>query len=147
MARKPPVFQDHPTGFADARARALVRAYGYHVVDGDTADFLLDLGWYQYAYVPLRLKDVDAPETRGTTGAEREKALRAKARLAELVFEQAVLVRSYSERRSFERFIADLWVTGRPNVPGALPETIRVGGRVWYSVQQILLAEDLVVPV
>jgi endonuclease YncB( thermonuclease family) len=147
MSRKPPCFQLHPATFVDARARGLVRACGYHVVDGDTADFLLDIGWYHYAYIPLRLSSVDAPETRGTTGEEREKALLAKDRFEELICDQPALVRSYRERRSFERFIADVWVTSRSTVPGHLNNTIRVGGRVWYKVQEILLAEALVVPI
>ena len=50
MSRKPSVLQDHPVDFADAKAAGLYRAVCQYVVDGDTADFLIDLGLYQYAY-------------------------------------------------------------------------------------------------
>lgn len=34
-------------------------------IDGDTVELDVDLGFYTHRFVTVRLKDVDAPETRG----------------------------------------------------------------------------------
>lgn len=70
MANKriPADFQNHPVGFSEALNIGLFRAVGKYVVDGDTADFMVDLGWYHYTYLPIRVKDVDTLELRGTSG-------------------------------------------------------------------------------
>jgi hypothetical protein len=65
MSHKPADVQNHPVDFADAKAVGLYRAVCEHVVDGDTADFLVDLGLYQYAYTALRVVGVDKRELVG----------------------------------------------------------------------------------
>lgn len=144
MSRKPPVFNDHPLNYTDARSREVVRAICQHIVDGDTADFLLDLGWHQYAYFPLRLYGIGAPETRGTSGPVLERALSAKQRLADLTLYRPCIVRSYAERRTFERYVADVWVLHDGSSGFPLRGRLRIAGTEWVHVQQILLEEGLV---
>jgi len=109
MSRTPPEFDAHPAGYVDANDRGLNRAVCRYVVDGDTADFFVDLGWMQYGYVTVRFYDVDTPELRGTRGAERDAAFAAKARVKELLLDQPVLLKTYKDATTFGRFVASIW--------------------------------------
>jgi len=111
MPRKPIEFSEHPAAFDDVRAQGLYRAHCRYVVDGDTFDVLIDLGFQNYAYEALRLRDVDTPEIRGD---ERERGLAAKARVQELILDTPVLVRSFKDVETFGRFVADVlyWKEG-----------------------------------
>lgn len=141
MLRKPPMLARHPVSFADARAAGLTRGVCLHVVDGDTADFLLDLGWYHYAYTSLRLAGVDAAEIRGGSAADRKRAAEARRRLAVLLKGRPVLVESHQETITFGRFIADVYAPATPG--GARRSMRRVGGMEWLDVGKALLREGL----
>lgn len=141
MIRKPPMLARHPVSFEDARAGGWTRGVCLHVVDGDTADFLLDLGWYQYTYVALRLPGVDAAELRGGTAAARTLAAKARRRLAALLVRTPVLVVSEKEASTFGRFIADVYVPAAANAPRR--RVRRIGGTAWVDVSQALVREGL----
>lgn len=145
MSRKPPAFKNHPTEFDDARSSEVVRGTCSHVVDGDTVDLLLDLGWYQYAYTAIRIRGIDAPETRGTTGAELERAQKALKMTTKICLGRPVLVRSFRQKRSFDRFIGDLFVTDLDPATSTAP-ILSVGGQDWWSVADVLLSAGLADP-
>lgn len=144
MVRKPPMLARHPVSFEDARADGWTRGVCLYVVDGDTADVLLDLGWYQYAYVSLRLRSIDAPELLGGTTAERSRATKARRRLASLLERKAVLVASRKETSTFGRFVADVYVPAPANAPRR--SVRRIAGTRWLDVARTLLREGLVEP-
>lgn len=78
-----------------------------HVVDGDTYDFLIDLGLYQYAYVTVRLADVDTPEIFGAKAAEeKEEGYKAKKLAEDLILNKHCIIETYKDKQSFGRFIA-----------------------------------------
>ena len=79
------------------------------VVDGDTADVLLDVGFHTYLQKRLRFLKIDTWETRGD---ERELGLIAKARLIELLEEaDAVYVQTEMDAEGkYGRVLAWLWV-------------------------------------
>lgn len=112
-----------------------------YVVDGDTADFFLDLGWLQYGYEALRFAHADARELRGTTGEELALARQATERVAELLLEKGVLIRSYKERATFGRFVAEVFFHPEQSYPGV--QTLEVHGLPWVSISEILIAEGL----
>lgn len=146
MARSPAAFKQHPARYADASDHGLNRAVCRHVVDGDTADFFVDLGWLQYAYVTVRFYDVDTPELRGTRGAEREAARQARARVTELLLDQPVLLRSYRDKTTFGRFVASVWFASSDDAFADLPDTFRLredDPHRWVSVAEVLKAEGL----
>ncbi len=118
--RKPPDFDLHPISFSQAMEIGLYRAMCYHVVDGDTADFLIDLGFFNYSYISLRFLGIDTPETRGTSGEERELALAAMSRVQELILNQPVLVRSFREQTSFGRFLGEIWFYSEDSFPDTI---------------------------
>lgn len=77
--------------------------------DGDTYTLRIDLGFYASAAVPIRLRGVDTPEL-GTAHADESTAF-ARWHLSRA---EEIVVESYRDARSFERWVADVYVDGYP---------------------------------
>jgi len=79
------------------------------VVDADTLDLLVDLGYAVYVKERVRLARVDAWETRGE---EREKGLMAKAFVESLLeaADHEVTVRTTKHKGKYGRYIAEIEV-------------------------------------
>ena len=76
------------------------------VVDGDTLDLLVDVGFDCAVKVRVRVADVNTPEVRG---AEREAGLASKALVEAWIKPgDAVVLRSFKGRRSFARWVGDV---------------------------------------
>jgi len=65
-------------------------AYEYHakvnrVVDGDTIDVTIDLGFHTHIKTRVRMEGMNAPESRTRDLEEKERGLAAKARLQEII--------------------------------------------------------------
>jgi len=87
----------------------LYRGIVTRVVDGDTVEILCDLGMYIKRTIRVRIDGYDAPELfRGTT-EERAAGQVWKERLEALVLNQAVLLRTEKDKKSFDRYIAAIW--------------------------------------
>lgn len=86
----------------------IYRATCHRVIDGDTYELDIDLGFKVYARITVRLRDVDAPELPTADG------LRAKAAAQSLLMLASplpqIVVQSYKGRRSFERWVCDVWL-------------------------------------
>lgn len=85
------------------------------VVDGDTVDLNVDLGFYMTAALRFRLLGVDTPELRGGTDETKAKAKEAKAFVEkELGGATEILIRT-KKADSFGRWLAELeyYVPGR----------------------------------
>jgi len=79
------------------------------VVDGDTVDVLLDVGFDIHIKERLRLEGINAPEMRGD---EREAGKRAKVWLEELIHNNSpILVETQQEKGKFGRYVATLYGT------------------------------------
>lgn len=79
------------------------------VIDGDTYDIILDLGFYISHLIRVRLKGVDTPEVFGKTASEEGKA--ASAYVKELIEGKRVVVQTYKNSPStFNRWEADVYV-------------------------------------
>lgn len=93
------------------------------VVDGDTYDLVIDVGFYIKLTARIRLRGVNTPEVRGE---EREAGLAAKVFVeARLPPGQRVLVDTYKVGK-FGRYIAD--VRYLPGIPEATTDELRRGG-------------------
>jgi len=57
------------------------------VIDGDTIDAMIDLGFNIWIKQRIRLFEINAPETRTRDIIEKEKGLAAKSRLIEILSE------------------------------------------------------------
>lgn len=84
------------------------RAKVVKVVDGDTVDVEIDVGFNTRIYKRLRFLGIDTWEVRGE---EREKGLIAKARLEELVLNKHIYVQTEMDAEGkYGRVLAWLWV-------------------------------------
>ncbi len=55
------------------------------VIDGDTVDIMIDVGFYTFVRKRVRMLEIDTDELRGGTIATKERARAAKLRLIELL--------------------------------------------------------------
>lgn len=106
------------------------KAHVLRVVDGDTFDVIIDLGFgisYGsgfpfYHPVRIRLNDIDTPETwRPKSDAEREHGERATARVKELIEGKEVVIYSY-KLGIYGRYSADVYLLGGISLADLLKE-------------------------
>jgi micrococcal nuclease len=92
--------------------------YEYHVkvqrvVDGDTVDVDIDLGFNVRHKARVRLMGIDSPESRTRNLEEKALGLASKARLKELLKGQQVRLECTKEKGKFGRVLGSLWVGDR----------------------------------
>ena len=86
------------------------RARITQVVDGDTVDADVDLGFGIHFHTRFRLYGIDAWEKRG---AERERGLAARAWLADRIADREILIESIRDRQGkYGRYLVILWADG-----------------------------------
>lgn len=86
------------------------RAFGRHVVDGDTFDVLIDLGLNKYAYEAIRLRGIDTPEIfRPNSEAEKELGLQAKVFVEDRILNKPLKIVTYKDKETFGRYECDVW--------------------------------------
>ena len=95
----------------------IYRATLVRVVDGDTYELLIDLGMRVAHRALVRLHGFYAPESRTAEGQA------ATARASELLTGQSLVVQTFKDQQTFARWLADVYVNGRP-----LPELLREAG-------------------
>jgi micrococcal nuclease len=82
------------------------------VVDGDTIDVDIDLGFNITISQRVRLKGINAPETRTKNLEEKDKGLKAKSWLEEeLSKEGQWIIKTYKEDK-YGRILGDVYKTG-----------------------------------
>lgn len=91
------------------RYRATVR----NVVDGDTFDAAVDLGFHVRAEVRFRMAGVNAPELHGST---REAGEAAKAWLASRIGAREVILDTTRGQEKYGRWLATVYVDGGESV-------------------------------
>jgi len=65
------------------------------VVDGDTVDVVIDLGFHTSVKKRIRLYGINTPETRTRDKEEKKKGLAAKARLIEMCEGHSLILKSH----------------------------------------------------
>jgi micrococcal nuclease len=91
------------------------------VIDGDTVDCLLDLGFQIKLSDRIRLYGIDTPESRTRNKVEKRLGLAAKVRLQELIAEankiskrRDITVRTHKDAKGkFGRILGDIFVNGK----------------------------------
>src|SRR5574342_702053 len=79
-----------------------------NIVDGDTIDAVIDVGFKMTTTQRLRLLGVDTPEINSKDEALREAARTAKAWLAEVLLHEAVIIHTVKSD-AFGRYLADVY--------------------------------------
>tara|TARA_Y100000385_G_C12581305_1_gene420604 strand:- start:50 stop:388 length:339 start_codon:yes stop_codon:yes gene_type:complete len=75
------------------------KAHLERVVDGDTVDFLIDLGFDMHIRERVRLKGIDTPEIRTKDLVEKEEGMRAKDYVESLFVKHGPSVEIHTEYR------------------------------------------------
>jgi endonuclease YncB( thermonuclease family) len=83
----------------------IYRAVVSRVIDGDTFLARIDLGFRVAITVAVRVRNLNTPEQNETGGDA------ATAWVRELIEGKTVILESYKDRRSFERWVCDVWLT------------------------------------
>ena len=82
------------------------------VVDGDTVDAMIDCGFSVFRKERIRLKGINAPESRTRDKEEKKKGLAAKARLQELIKDgknEFVVKTSLDKKGKYGRLLGELY--------------------------------------
>jgi micrococcal nuclease len=78
------------------------------VVDGDTIDVNIDLGFDIWHKGRIRMAGIDTPESRTRNKEEKVLGLAAKARLKELLKTKKLTIQCTKEKGKFGRILADV---------------------------------------
>ena len=88
-----------------------------NVVDGDTFDVDIDLGFSVTVSQRIRLYNIDAFETSlrgGTTPQEKEKGLEAKKLLTDLLVGNSVVLETVQDKQGkYGRYLANIYIENR----------------------------------
>lgn len=87
----------------------IYRARCTNVVDGDTVDLVIDLGFHLTATVRVRLLGINTPEM---VGKDREKALEAKKFVQDRLLDVgtwSIKAETKRDPDSFGRYLATIW--------------------------------------
>ena len=105
------------------------------VVDGDTIDCTIDLGFHTWKKIRVRMEGMNAPESRTRDKEEKARGLAAKDRLIEiLAFNNNKCVLKVSGLGKYGRALATVYVTSLSPNPGDTALTL-------YDVNQMLIQE------
>lgn len=96
---------DHPNPYPDTMQW---RGWMLRAIDGDTVAVKLDLGFRIFTEIAVRVRGYDSPEV---VGADRAAGLAAREFVASVAPVGApLMVVTERMRRSFNRYVADVWV-------------------------------------
>lgn len=99
----------------------LYRAFITNVIDGDTVDARVDLGFTVSVNVRFRLYGIDTPELRSSDEAVREQAKLAKQYVIDCLLNKEVLLKSYKTDK-YGRWLADFFIEENVTISRRLVE-------------------------
>ena len=83
------------------------------VVDGDTIDVQIDLGFSVLHRARVRMLGIDTPESRTRNKEEKVMGLASKARLKELLKGNKIEIECSKEKGKFGRVLGIVWATDK----------------------------------
>lgn len=99
------------------------RAKVVRVIDGDTIECEIDLGFYVKTIQRLRLLHINAPEIKGRTKLEGEKS---KEYLTNRLLNKEVIIKT-NRNKSFDRWLAEVFLEENGNTINISEEMIKIG--------------------
>jgi micrococcal nuclease len=93
------------------------------VVDGDTVDFELDLGFKIKATLRLRLLGIDTPELRAQTVEEKNHAKAALEKAIELLNQKEVIIKTERVTEKYGRYLASITLLDGRNYSDVMSES------------------------
>jgi micrococcal nuclease len=106
------------------------------IVDGDTVDFDVDLGFYMTAKIRTRLQDIDTPEIRGE---ERPQGLEAKMFVSYCLTDADIIIET-TKTGKYGRWLATIFF--KPREPDELLLAEALEGE-YYNLNRLLLLKGL----
>jgi len=85
------------------------KAFCYNVVDGDTVDLNIDLGFNTFLKGRVRLGGIDTPETRTTELMHKEAGLKVKQYVTDLILNKEVYLVS-TEYGKYGRILGEIYL-------------------------------------
>ena len=79
------------------------------IIDGDTVDCFLDLGFDVHIKARFRLYGINAPETRTTDLVEKQLGYNAKDFLTTAIFNQSVILHTYGKDK-YGRWLCEIFL-------------------------------------
>tara|TARA_R110000787_G_scaffold7296_4_gene25026 strand:- start:344 stop:757 length:414 start_codon:yes stop_codon:yes gene_type:complete len=110
------------------------RAEVVRVIDGDTFEVEVDLGFRVMRSMRIRLLGVDTPELRRGSAESKKKGAEARAWVEDLILHRWVLIDS-TTTKSFDRWVAAVYFYVRD--PVSLHE--KEGQPIWYDLADALV--------
>ncbi len=86
------------------------RAKLVRVVDGDTIDLMIDLGFGIYHKARVRLLGINTPETRTRNPEEKVRGFAAKDRVKELVIEDCIVATTLDKKGKYGRILGTIFI-------------------------------------
>jgi micrococcal nuclease len=84
------------------------------VIDGDTLELNIDLGFHTHTKIRGRLLNVNAPEL--FSGTDRVNGKLAKEHLETLVLNKPLIINTFKDKKSFDRWIVEVRYVDGGNV-------------------------------
>ena len=84
------------------------------VIDGDTVDLDIDLGFGVTISHRIRLKDINAPETRTLDLEEKDKGIQAKLWLEKELSKEGEWIIETTKEDKYGRMLGTLYLVGEP---------------------------------
>ena len=84
------------------------------VIDGDTVDLVIDVGFYISLTQRVRLKDIDAAETRTKDLVEKAEGLMAKEWLEKELAKEGEWIIETTKDDKYGRILGTLYLVGEP---------------------------------
>jgi len=113
------------------------RGHCYNVVDGDTVDCMIDVGFHLQTKQRLRLWGVNAPEKHSKDLDEREAAQLAQDFVTDMILGKEIMVQTY-KADSFGRYLAKIFIERKEQ-----PED---GPTEYMCLNDLLVEYELAVP-
>lgn len=102
-----PEFADHPWSLDEHPPR--YRAHVFNVVDGDTFDCVVDLGFGDYRVIRVRVLGMNSAEMHAKDPGERVKAQAAKAAATDRLQGKPIVLETQKDEQTFDRWLARVW--------------------------------------
>jgi len=115
------------------------RGKTFNVVDGDTADIIIYMGFNISMVRRVRMYGINAPEM---TGEEHERGVEAKNHLKGLIGDKDIILRSIDDKNDkYGRILAVIYVNDYNETKGLSNQLINVNMRMLEDEQAVVMEE------
>lgn len=80
------------------------------VIDGDTIEVTIDLGFYVMIKETIRLKGIDTPESRTRNTLEKQAGLKVEQFLIDLIEGKTIYITTEKSNEKYGRYLADIYL-------------------------------------